>query len=252
VRIDVYTIFPELIEHYCAATILGRAQERGVTEITALDLREGADDERRTVDDTPFGGGAGMVLKPEPIYRAVAAREAAAGSARPLIAVVPHGTRFDQAEAVRLSALDGFSLLCGRYEGIDQRVLDDLVDEELSVGDFVLAGGELAALSIIEATVRLLPGALGNEASSEEESFSAGLLEYPQWTKPAEFRGMGIPEILRSGDHGKVAAWRHVEALARTVERRPDLIASRGGLSEAEQAVLDARRRRLEQGTSSG
>jgi tRNA (guanine37-N1)-methyltransferase len=251
VRIDVFTIFPELIEHYCSATILGRAQAKGVAVITALDLRDGAEDERRSVDDTPFGGGAGMVLKPEPLYRAVEARERVAGPARPLIAVVPTGRPFDQATAVRLSQLEGFSLLCGRYEGIDQRVLDDLVDEELSVGDFVLAGGELAALVIVEATVRLLPGSLGNAASPEEESFSSGLLEYPQWTKPAEFRSMAVPEILRSGDHQKVAEWRHAEALARTLERRPDLIEARGGLSEDERALLDARAR-LEHGPETG
>ena len=250
-RIDVFTIFPELIDHYCSATILGRAQARGLVAITALDLRDGAEDERRSVDDTPFGGGAGMVLKPEPLFRAVEAREAAAGAARPLIAVVPTGRPFDQEAAKRLSELDSFSLLCGRYEGIDQRVLDELVDEELSMGDFVLAGGELAALAIIEATVRLLPGALGNLASPEEESFSSGLLEYPQWTKPADFRSMLVPEILRSGDHQKVSAWRQVESLARTLERRPDLIAARGGLSEEERSLLEARAR-LEQGPETG
>jgi tRNA (guanine37-N1)-methyltransferase len=251
VRIDVYSLFPELIDHYCAATIIGRAQGSGVVEITAIDLRDGADDERRTVDDTPFGGGAGMVLKPEPIYRVVEARELSSGPARPLIALVPHGRPFNQAEAVRLSGLEAFSLLCGRYEGIDQRVLDDLVDDELSIGDYVLAGGELAALSVIEATVRLLPGALGNEASSVEESFSAGLLEYPQWTKPAEFRSMGVPEILRSGDHGKVERWRRAEALARTLERRPDLLEAAGGLEEADRALLEAHGR-LENGPQSG
>jgi tRNA (guanine37-N1)-methyltransferase len=242
-RIDVYSLFPELIEHYCSASIVGRARERGLFELCSLDLRDGADDERRTVDDTPFGGGAGMVLKPEPIYRVVEAREAAAGAARPLIALVPQGRRFDQREAERLSRLKGFSLLCGRYEGIDQRVLDDLVDEELSIGDLVLAGGELAALTVIEATVRLLPGALGNAASSEDESFASDLLEYPQFTKPADFRGMAVPEVLRSGDHARVAAWRRSEALARTLERRPDLIEHRGGLTEADEALLAARAR---------
>ena len=250
-RVDVYTIFPELIESYCSATILGRAQERGVFELTAIDLRDGADDERRTVDDTPFGGGAGMVLKPEPIYRVVESREAARGPARPLIALTPTGRRFDQEEAARLSSLEGFSLLCGRYEGIDQRVLDDLVDEELSVGDFVLAGGELAALCVIEAAVRLLPGALGNEASLQDESFSAGLLEYPQWTKPAEFRGMEAPAILRSGDHGKVDRWRHGKALQRTLERRSDLIEARGGLTDEERRILEDLAR-LETGPENG
>ena len=242
-RVDVYTLFPELVQSYCSATILGRAQERRVFDVTALDIRDGADDDRRTVDDTPFGGGAGMVLKPEPIFRVVEARTESHGPARPLIALTPTGKPFDQAEALRLSKLDGFSLLCGRYEGIDQRVLDELVDEELSVGDFVLAGGELAALCVLEATVRLLPGALGNETSSEEESFSAGLLEYPQWTKPASFRGLEVPEVLRSGNHGVVERWRRAKALERTLERRPDLIDARGGLSNEERALLEEIRR---------
>lgn len=192
-----------------------------------------------------------MVLKPEPIFRAVEEREATHGPARPLIALVPTGQPFTQRTAARLAELDGFSLLCGRYEGIDQRVLDHLVDEEISVGDFVLAGGELAALCVIEATVRLLPGALGNELSPSEESFSAGLLEYPQWTKPASFRGMEAPEVLRSGDHAKVAQWRHVQALKRTLDRRPDLIAARGGLSDEEELLLD-HLARLEKDAPSG
>lgn len=237
-RVDVFTLFPDLIDGYCAATILGRAQKAGLLEVTALNLRDGAADERGTVDDTPFGGGAGMVLMAEPVYEAVAARERSAGTARPLIALVPHGRPFNQARAKELARLDSFSLLCGRYEGIDQRILDDLVDEELSVGDFVLAGGEIAALTVIEATARLLPGVLGNDASSNDESFSAGLLEYPQWTKPANFRGMEVPAILRSGDHARVAAWRQAAALERTCRLRPDLIEARGGLSAQDRELL--------------
>jgi tRNA (guanine37-N1)-methyltransferase len=251
VRIDVFTIFPELIERYTDSTILGRAQREGLLDVTAIDLREGAADERRTVDDTPFGGGAGMVLMPEPIYNVVEAREAEVGPARPLIALVPTGRPFDQETAARLSQLDSFSLLCGRYEGIDQRVLDDLVDEEISVGDFVLAGGELAALVVIEATARLVPGVLGNETSTTEESFSDGLLEYPQWTKPASFRGMEAPPVLRSGDHGRVEAWRRAQSLKRTMERRPDLIEDRGGLSDDEQRRLEELHR-MEQGPQNG
>ena len=238
-RIDVYTIFPGLIESYCAATIIGRAQREGLVEITALDLRDGTDDERRSVDDTPFGGGAGMILMADPIFRSVEAREAERGPARPLVAMVPHGRPFTQADATRFSELDGFSLLCGRYEGIDQRVLDELVDEELSIGDFVLAGGELAALAVVEASLRLVSGVLGNEASTGEESFEDGLLEYPQWTKPASFRGLEVPEILRSGDHARIARWRHGTALARTIERRPDLIEARGGLRQDESELLE-------------
>jgi tRNA (guanine37-N1)-methyltransferase len=250
-RIDVYTIFPELIEHYCAATLLGRAQRAELLEVAALDLRAAAEGERRNVDDSPFGGGAGMVMKPEPIFAAVEAREAERGPARPLIALVPQGDRFTQATAERLSRLSSFSLLCGRYEGIDQRVLDELVDEELSLGDFVLAGGELAALSVIEATARLVPGVLGNQGSTSEESFIDDLLEYPQWTKPASFRGLGIPEPLLSGDHGRIALWRRAQALKRTLERRPDLLEARGGLSEEERALLE-RHAELEEGRQSG
>ena len=238
-RVDVFTIFPELIEHYASASILGRAQELGLLEVTGCDLRDGATDARRTVDDTPFGGGAGMVLMPEPLYAAVEAREAAVGPARPLIALVPQGPRFDQTAAERLAGLESFSLLCGRYEGIDQRVLDDLCDEQISVGDMVLAGGELAALVVIEATARLLPGVLGNDASATEESFQGGLLEHPQWTKPASFRGMDVPEVLRSGDHARVAAWRRRRSLEATIERRPDMIEARGGLTDEEKALLE-------------
>ena len=222
-RIDVYTVFPEIIDHYASQSILGRAQRDAKAEITAINIRDGASDERRSVDDTPFGGGAGMVLTPEPIFKVVEEREATHGPARPLLALVPNGRPFDQAKAQELSGLDSFSLLCGRYEGIDQRVLDELVDDEISLGDFVLAGGELAALCVIEATLRLVPGVLGNEASALEESFSEGLLEYPQWTKPSTFRGYEAPEVLLSGDHARIAAWRHAEALRRTQERRPDL-----------------------------
>jgi tRNA (guanine37-N1)-methyltransferase len=238
VRIDVYTIFPEIIEHYCAQSIVGRAQQGGFATIEALDIRDGADDARRTIDDTPVGGGAGMVMKPGPIYSSLRDREALRGPARPIIALVPHGTPFRQRDAERLSTLESFSLLCGRYEGIDQRVLDDLVDEEISLGDFVLAGGELAALSVIEAVVRLVPGVLGNEASSLDESFSGGLLEYPQWTKPSDFEGQAVPEILLSGDHAKIEAWRRREALKRTQQRRPDLLEARGGLTPEELALL--------------
>jgi len=239
VRIDVFTLFPEMIEGYVDQSILGRASREHLLDVAAIDLRSGATDDRRTVDDTPFGGGAGMVLMAEPVIRAIEERESSHGKPGPLIALVPHGRRFDQAEAARLSALDGFSLLCGRYEGIDQRVLDGPVDDVLSIGDFVLAGGELAALVVIEAVARLCPGVLGNETSITEESFSSGLLEYPQWTKPAAFRGHEVPAILRSGDHGRIAHWRHVESLRRTIELRPDLIQARGGLTEQEQRDLE-------------
>ena len=221
-RIDVFTIFPDMVTGYTGASILGRAVGTGALDVRVHDLRDGADDSRRSVDDSPFGGGAGMVLMAEPLFRCV---EAVPDLPRPLYLLTPGGRHFDQAMAAELAASpDGFSLLCGRYEGVDQRVADHLVDGELSVGDFVLAGGELAALVVIEAVARLLPEVLGNEDSALEESFTHGLLEYPQYTRPAEFRGWPVPEVLRSGDHGAVAAWRRTQALLRTAERRFDLI----------------------------
>src|SRR5271170_3008333 len=224
VRIDVFTLFPDVVATYCGASILGRAAEAGALDVHVHDLRDGADDARRSVDDSPFGGGAGMVLTPDPIFRCV---ESVPDLPRPLFLLAPGGRPFDQAVATELAehCAGGFSLLCGRYEGVDQRVADHLVDGELSVGDFVLAGGELAALVVVEAVARLLPDVLGNEESAKDESFAAGLLEYPQYTRPAEFRGWAVPEVLRSGDHGAMAAWRRRQALLRTAERRPDLLA---------------------------
>jgi tRNA (guanine37-N1)-methyltransferase len=238
-RIDVFTIFPEVIEHYAEASILGRACSQGILDLRPHDLREAATDPHRSVDDSPFGGGAGMVLAPEPVFGSVESVSAAEGLPRPLILLSPSGRRFDQQVADDLSRLtEGFSLLCGRYEGVDQRVADYLADEELSVGDFVLAGGELAALVVVESVTRLLPGVLGNELSAADESFSGGLLEYPQFTRPAVFRGWEVPEVLRSGDHGSIEKWRRAQALARTLERRPDLVAARGGLTEEEVTLL--------------
>jgi tRNA (guanine37-N1)-methyltransferase len=234
-RVDVLTLFPDAITDYASTSVLGRAGERGVWRVEVHDLRDATDDVHRTVDDMPFGGGAGMVLRAEPILRTL---DEHPEIARPLIALTPSGRPFTHRVAVALAALEGFSLLCGRYEGIDQRALDLAVDDEISLGDFVLAGGELAALCVIEAVVRLQPGALGNDASSQDESFSDGLLEYPQYTQPADVRGVAVPEILRSGDHARIARWRRAQALRRTIERRPDLIAARGGLSAHDEAIL--------------
>jgi tRNA (guanine37-N1)-methyltransferase len=239
VRIDVFTLFPEAIVGYCATSILGRAQQSGVLSVRAHDLRDGADDAHRTVDDSPFGGGAGMVLMPEPVFRAV---EGVPDAPRPLFLLGPAGRRFDQALAAELAALpEGFSLLCGRYEGVDQRISDHLVDGELSVGDYVLAGGELAALVVVEAVARLLPTVLGNDQSALHESFAEGLLEHPHYTRPAEFRGWEVPEVLRSGDHGAVDAWRRLQALLRTAATRPDLLEDlvrASGLSDADVRAL--------------
>jgi tRNA (guanine37-N1)-methyltransferase len=239
-RIDVFTLFPEVVRHYGEASILGRARDRGRLDLRAHDIRETTRDVHRTVDDSPFGGGAGMVLAPEPVFAAVEAVAAGPdGLPRPLYLLSASGRRFDQGIARELAASPtGCSLLCGRYEGMDQRVADQLCDGELSIGDYVLAGGELAALVVVEAVARLLPGVLGNEQSTAEESFADGLLEYPQYTRPADFRGLAVPEVLRSGDHGRVEAWRRTQALVRTLQRRPDLIADRGGLSDGEVALL--------------
>ena len=234
-RVDVLTLFPEAITGYASTSVIGRAAERDRWRLRVFDLRDQTDDVHRTVDDTPYGGGAGMVMRAEPILRTV---EATPDLARPLIALTPSGRTFSHAVASELASGTGFSLLCGRYEGFDQRAIDLVVDDELSVGDFVLAGGELAALCVIESVVRLLPGALGNDASSLDESFVDGLLEYPQYTRPAEVRGLAVPDVLRSGDHARIARWRRAQALARTLERRPDLIRARGGLSDEDRAVL--------------
>jgi tRNA (guanine37-N1)-methyltransferase len=234
-RVDVLTLFPEAVSQYATTSVLGRASERGVWELHVHDFRDATDDPHRTVDDTPFGGGAGMVLRAEPILRTI---ETTPGIARPVIALTPSGRTFNHDVARELSKLVGFTLLCGRYEGFDQRALDLEVDDEISLGDFVLAGGELAALCVIESVVRLRPGGLGNDESSVEESFGDGLLEYPQYTKPADVRGMEVPEILRSGDHERIARWRRAQSLSRTMARRPDLIERRGGLSDQERLIV--------------
>jgi tRNA (guanine37-N1)-methyltransferase len=238
-RVDVYTILPELVEGYAAGSILGRARDAGHLDLRVRDVRAHARDARRTVDDAPFGGGAGMVLMCEPLFDAVEAVERADGPCRPLLALTCTGRRFDHEVATELAGLDGFSLLCGRYEGIDQRVLDHLCDGELSVGDVVLAGGELAALVVLEAVSRLKEGVLGNEESALDESFADGLLEYPQYTRPASFRGHDVPEVLRSGDHERVARWRRGMSLRRTAANRADLLERRGGMSEEERRLVD-------------
>lgn len=233
-RVDVFTLFPGYFDGPLSVSLLGRARERGVVDVRLHDPRDWAGDAHRTVDDAPFGGGAGMVLMPGPLFAAVEATAAP----RPLYLLSASGRAFDQALATELAAGSGFSLVCGRYEGVDQRVADHLCDGELSVGDFVLAGGEAAAGVVIEAVARLVPEVMGNETSAGEESFASGLLEYPQYTRPADFRGLTVPEVLRSGDHGRVARWRRAQAIRRTLERRPDLLAGRS-LTPEEAALLE-------------
>jgi len=233
-RIDVFTIFPHLVDGFCRESLLGRARSAGLLDLRCHDLREHTTDVHRSVDDTPFGGGAGMVMRPEPVFASVEAED----PPRPLFLLGPGGSRFDQARAHELASLDGFSLLCGRYEGVDHRIRRHLVDDELSIGDVVLAGGEVAACVVIEAVSRLVPGVLGNEASTVEESFAAGLLEAPQYTRPASFRGWEVPEVLRSGDHARVARWRRAQALHRTLRDRPDLL-SPADLDDSERRLLE-------------
>jgi len=233
-RIDVFTIFPEAVGEMTTLSVLGRGQQNGLLDLRVHDLRMTATDAHKTVDDKPFGGGAGMVLKPEPVFGAVEA----SNPPKPLILLDPGGERFDQKKAAELADLDGFSLLCGRYEGVDERIRNSLVDEQLSIGDFILAGGEFAAMVVIETVARLVPGVLGNQSSSTEESFDDDLLEYPQWTRPSDFRGLKVPEILVSGDHVRVEKWRLAMAIVRTSELRPDLL-ERRGVSKEELAVLD-------------
>jgi tRNA (guanine37-N1)-methyltransferase len=237
VRIDVLTILPEAVEAFASASIIGKARERGLLDVRVHDLRDAATDTHRTVDDAPFGGGAGMVMKPEPIFDTVERVE----PPRPLIYLTPSGPALTQGKSEELAAGEGFTLLCGRYEGIDERVRQHLVDQELSIGDYVLAGGEVAAGVVIEAVGRLVPGVVGNSESIQDESFADGndrLLEYPHYTRPAEYRGWTVPEVLRSGDHGRVARWRRACSLQRTMAVRPDLIEARGGLSAADRDLL--------------
>ena len=204
-------------------------------DVRTHDPREHTADVHRTVDDSPFGGGAGMVLKPEPLVACIEA----SGAPRPLFLLGPGGRRLDQAMARELAATDGFSLLCGRYEGVDQRVIDGHCDGELSIGDYVLAGGEVAAMVVLEAVGRLVPGVMGNDTSATEESFSTGLLEYPHYTRPAEFGGVEVPAVLRSGDHARVERWRHAEALRKTAQRRPDLLTARPLTADDERVLAE-------------
>lgn len=226
-RFDIVTIFPDFFRGPFEHGILRRAVDARIVDIGVHDLRSWTSDRHHVVDDRPFGGGAGMVLKPEPLVAAVEALRMPVGSGRAVVVLTtPQGKLFDQREAERLATFDQVILLCGRYEGVDERVVDVAVDEELSIGDVVLSGGELAACVVVDAVVRLLPGSLGCERSADEDSFSAhgGLLDCPHYTRPAEFRGLAVPDVLLGGNHAEIARWRHRRALERTWRRRPDLI----------------------------
>jgi len=235
-RIDVFTLFPQLVDNFCSESLLGRARNEKLVDVRSHDLREHTTDVHHSVDDAPFGGGAGMVLRADPVFESFEK----SGAPRPLLLLSPGGKPFDQAFANKLASLEGFSLLCGRYEGVDHRIREHLVDEEVSVGDVVLAGGEVGACLIIEAVTRLLPGVMGNAMSPITESFGAsGLLEEPHYTRPAEFRGWQVPEVLRNGNHAQIERWRRAQALHRTLAKRPDLVELRGGITKDEQRLLE-------------
>jgi tRNA (guanine37-N1)-methyltransferase len=237
VRVDIITIFPAMIEAALAEGVVGRARARGLLDIRIRDLREFTDDRHRTVDDVPYGGGPGMVMKPEPLFRAVEAITADQAAPTPVVLMTPQGRPLTHDVARRLSGLDRVVVICGRYEGIDERVTEALVTEEISIGDYVLSGGELAALVIVDAVARLVPGVVGDEQSVAEDSFSRGLLDFPHYTRPADWNGHKVPDVLLSGNHAEIRRWRKREALARTYARRPDLLAA-ASLDEEEQEWL--------------
>jgi tRNA (guanine37-N1)-methyltransferase len=222
VKIDIITLFPDMFKGPFDMSMLWKAQDRGLVSITLHDLRQFGLGTRRTVDDTPYGGGDGMLLKPEPVVAAIEAAKKANPKAKVLV-MSPQGRRFDQETAAGLAAEDGLILVAGHYEGFDERIMD-YVDAELSVGDYVLTGGELPAMTVVDTVVRLLPGVLGGEQSAHVESFSDGLLEYPQYTRPVEFRGSAVPEVLQNGHHGEIEKWRQEASLEKTKRNRPDLL----------------------------
>jgi tRNA (guanine37-N1)-methyltransferase len=238
-RFEVFTLFPELFPPYLQASILGKAQQAGLIEVGVHNIRDYATDKHQVTDDAPFGGGGGMVMKPEPIFAAV---EAVLGAppAAPVVLLSPQGRPFSQAIARELAAQPRLALLCGRYEGVDERVREHLATDEISIGDFVLTGGELPALMMIDAVARHLPGVLGQIDGALSDSHASGLLEGPHYTRPAEFRGWGVPEALLSGDHARIARWRRQQALLRTAQQRPDLLAR-----AQERMELSAEDRRL-------
>jgi tRNA (guanine37-N1)-methyltransferase len=259
-KIDIVTIFPRMVEGPLAEGIVGRAISRGLIDVRVHDLREFATDRHRVVDDVPFGGGPGMVLKPEPIFRAVdrirEQRALEGGPAREAVILTsPDGERLTHGVAERLSAFDRLVVLCGRYEGVDERVRTHLATDTISIGDYVVSGGELPALVIVDAVVRLVPGVVGDEASVAGDTFVGGLLDYPQYTRPAEFRGHAVPAVLLSGHHGEIEKWRRRQALERTAERRPDLIEAartRGLDAETARLVEEDSRRDNRQASAGG
>ena len=244
-RIDIVTIFPKMVRGPLEEGIVARAIAKGLLAVVVHDLRDFTTDRHRVVDDMPFGGGPGMVLKPEPLFRAVDAIRERAGPPDAIVLTSPDGKRFTHADAARLSALGHVVILCGRYEGVDERVSLGLATEELSIGDYVVSGGELPALVMTDAVARFVPGVVGDESSVTRDTFARGLLDFAQYTRPAEFRGLTVPPVLLSGHHAEIDRWRRREALKRTIERRPDLIVEADALDPEDRALL---KELLEQG----
>ena len=258
-KIDIVTIFPKMVQAPLAEGIVGRAIERGLVDLRVRDLRDYTTDRHRVVDDVPFGGGPGMVLKPEPLFRAVEAIRAETGEPGAIVLTSPDGRRFTHADAQRLSGLGHIVVLCGRYEGVDERVRANLATEELSIGDYVLSGGELPALVIVDAVARFVPGVVGDDESVARDTFARGLLDFPQFTRPAEFRGLGVPPVLLSGHHAEIERWRRREAIKRTLERRPELLGDGAALDAPDRRLFEelrgtagAGRRDVEQNVQSG
>ena len=247
-QFEVFTLLPEVFPPYLESSILQRARQRGLIDVRIHNIRDYTHDRHHTTDDTPYGGGGGMVMKPEPVFEAV---ESVLGqdadplqggaSATPLILLTPQGRVFTQRVAEELSRYERIALLCGRYEGVDERIREHLVTDEISVGDYVLTGGELPALIVIDAVTRLLPGVLGDPTGAQDDSHAMGLLEYPHYTKPPEFRGWKVPDVLQSGNHAKIEQWRREQALARTYARRPDML-ERAELNEKERKFVESLR----------
>ena len=237
-KIDIFTLFPEVMVPYLSASILAKAQEAGLAEIRLHNIRDHATDRHSMTDDVPYGGGGGMVMKPEPLFEAVESVLGKELDETRIVLLTPQGRVFTQGIARELAGLSKVALISGRYEGVDERVREHLANDEISIGDYVLTGGELPALVVTDAMVRLLPGALGDEAASMQDSHSEGLLEGPHYTRPADYRGWQVPEVLKSGDHAKIAAWRRQQSLQRTKERRPDLL-GQANLSPAEREAFE-------------
>jgi len=237
-QMQVVTLFPDMVNTIAEYGVVGRAVKRGILSLGYQDPRDFTEDLHRTVDDRPYGGGPGMVMKYEPAAAALRAARNLCPKGSPVVCLTPQGAVFDQATAKRFAGLPGMIFLAGRYEGIDERLMESQVDEELSLGDFVLSGGEIAAMAVIDAVVRLLPGVLGDESSAEQESFVDGLLDHPHYTRPEEIEGRRVPEVLLSGDHARIAAWRYQQALGRSYLRRPDLV-KKLELNDEQQRLLD-------------